>query len=120
MFAVTFRCTFFDGRIVRPVNAANTPSTSVIGAFSQLTVMRGSCDCCGSRFAACAVVTGAFRLRRLVGRGRRRRARSARARRCRRWAWLRGLRRFGRRHGRSRAAPLHLPRLELLARRRRR
>jgi len=47
MFAVTKPATCFAGRIVRPVNEANTPMTSLIGAFSQLTLMRGSCDCCG-------------------------------------------------------------------------
>ena len=41
MFAVTVPVTFFDGRIVRPVNDAKMPSTSLIDAFSQLTVMCG-------------------------------------------------------------------------------
>src|SRR6185437_724311 len=35
-----------DGRIVRPVKAEKIASTSLIGVFSPLQVMRGSCDCC--------------------------------------------------------------------------
>src|SRR6516162_8496346 len=59
MFAVTKPTTPRAGRMVRPVNAANTPMTSLIGAFSQLTLMRGSWDCWS--FAGLVVVISAWR-----------------------------------------------------------
>src|SRR5512146_2404509 len=58
MFAVTVPITPLEGRMVRPVNAANTPSTSLIGAFSQFTVMRGSCDCFLGAAAAASRLAG--------------------------------------------------------------
>ena len=63
MLAVTVPVTFFEGRIVRPVNAAKPASTSLMDAFSQLIEMRGSCDCVGTscerRFAVRGSTSGA-------------------------------------------------------------